>query len=165
MKLLDKNGRLFGKISFIDIVVIIVVVLLAAGIYMRFFSLQTTAAVGQPSEPIGYTLKISAVRQYTVDAITVGDRIFDENGSENLGTITAIEVKDAYQWGPTADGTAKYGAVEGKYDIFLTVDGDGVIADGRYYVGRVVQLGASQTDDFTTKYCTFTGKVLEIGAK
>ena len=35
MKLMDKNGRLFGKISVIDVVVVLVVLVMAAALYVK----------------------------------------------------------------------------------------------------------------------------------
>lgn len=161
MKIIDKRGRLFGLISIIDIVVIIVVAVLAAGIYIRFFSLQSTA-VGQPTVPISYSIKIAAERSYKVDALKAGDTIFNETGNEALGVIKSVTVTDAEQWGVTEDGTLKKGLIEGKYDIVLEIEADGVIADGRYYVSRTTELGTNRKAEFTTKYCTLTGVITSI---
>ncbi len=35
MKMIDRNGRIFGKISVIDLVVVAVVVVLAAALYFK----------------------------------------------------------------------------------------------------------------------------------
>lgn len=40
MKLIDNRGRLFGKISLIDLLVIFVVVAFAAGLFVRNFALE-----------------------------------------------------------------------------------------------------------------------------
>ena len=112
MKAIDKNGRIFGKISVIDVIVVIVVVLLAAGIYLRYFALETTAAIGQPSEPSEFSLKVGGVRQYTVDVLAVGDEVFSGSSMEKLGTITNISVGPAMQWGATVDGRTLHGEIE-----------------------------------------------------
>jgi len=62
-KLIDERGRVFGLISVIDVAVIAVVLLLAAGIYVRYFRVQTTATA-QPMTPITYTIKVENLRQY-----------------------------------------------------------------------------------------------------
>ncbi|MBR5381139.1 MAG: DUF4330 domain-containing protein [Oscillospiraceae bacterium] len=164
MKAIDKNGRIFGKISVIDVIVVIVVVLLAAGIYLRYFALETTAAIGQPSEPIEFSLRVGGVRQYTVDVFAVGDEVFSGSNMEKLGTITNISVGPAMQWGATVDGRTLHGEIEDKYDMIVTVQGEGVISDGHFYVSRIQELGANQSASFFTKYSSFGGMVTEIKA-
>lgn len=160
-KIIDSRGRLFGFVSVIDIAVIIVVALLAAGIYIRFFSLEKTA-VGLESVPIHYKLLIEDVRDYTVKAIQVGDTLFNKTANEPIGTIKEIKVADAEMWSGTVDGTMKKGKIEGKYDITLSIEASGVVSEGRYYVSRTAEVGANQKDEYVTKYCSFTGTVLEI---
>ncbi len=162
MKVIDKNGRFFGKISFIDIIVIIVVILLAAGIYLRFFALETTASVGQPSSGISYELKVPGVRSFTVDAIKPGDKIFSTDGSIEMGTITGVRTEPATYWGFTLDGTAAKCQIEGKYDLFLTVDAEGLITNNRFYISRVAELESNFSQPFVTKYASSTGTVTEI---
>ena len=45
MKILDRDGRLFGKISIIDVIVILVVAVLALAIYVKGQMPQTGASV------------------------------------------------------------------------------------------------------------------------
>ena len=162
MSVIDKNGRFFGKISFIDVIVIIVVILLAAGIYLRFFALDTTASVGQPSSGIHYELKVSGVRSYTVDAIKVGDKIFSTDGSIEMGTISSVSASPAMRWGPTLDGKTAQGEVEGKYDVYLTVEAEGLVTGNRFYISRVAELESNFSQPCVTKYASFTGTVTEI---
>jgi len=164
VKIIDKNGRLFGKVSVIDVIVVIVVILLAAGVYLRYFALETTASVGQPSEPIEFSLKVGGVRQYTVDVLAVGDEVFSGGNMEKLGTITDISVGPAMQWGSTVDGRTVHAEIEDKYDMIITIRGEGVISDGRFYVSRIQELGANQSASFFTKYSSFGGMVTEIKA-
>ena len=164
MKVIDRNGRIFGKISIIDVFVIIVVILLAAGIYLRYFALETTASVGQPSEPIEFSLKVGGVRQYTVDVLAVGDEVFSGSNMEKLGTITDISVGPAMQWGSTLDGRTVQAEIEDKYDLIVTIQGEGVISDGHFYVSRIQELGDNQSASFFTKYLSFGGMVTDIRA-
>ena len=160
MKIIDKKGRLFGAVSLIDILVIVVVIALAAGIYVRFFSIRTTA-VAQESDKISYQLTIEAVRSFQVDGIKSGDKIFSMDGHD-IGTIISVSAEEAMQWGPTHDGTAKKGPVQDYYDIMLEVEADGVVSEGKYYVSRTAVLGAGKQTEFSTKYSTFTATVTEI---
>lgn len=163
-KIIDRQGRLFGVISIIDILVIIVVALLATGIYIRYFSLSKTA-IGQESAPITYKMIIDDVRDYTVNSLRVGDTLYNKTASEAIGTITDISVKEAAVWSGTVDGTQKKGIIEGKYDVTLTVEASGVVSEGRYYVSRTTELGANQKNEYVTRYCSITGTVIEINQR
>ena len=45
MKMIDRNGRLFGKISVIDVLVILVVLVMAAALYFKNIQTHTGTAV------------------------------------------------------------------------------------------------------------------------
>ena len=72
MKLMDKNGRLFGKISVIDVVVVLVVLVMAAALYVKNTSLSHTST-RVTNTPITYQVTAYNVRQYVADAIQEGD--------------------------------------------------------------------------------------------
>ena len=54
MKILDRDGRLFGKISIIDVIVILVVAVLALAIYVKGQMPQTGASV--TTTPVVYQI-------------------------------------------------------------------------------------------------------------
>ena len=60
MKLIDHNGRLFGKISVIDVLVLAVVVVLAAALYFK--SNQTHTGTSVTNNEITYQVLASGVR-------------------------------------------------------------------------------------------------------
>ena len=80
MKLMDKNGRLFGKISVIDVVVVLVVIVMAAALYVKNTSLSHTS-IRVTNTPITYQVTAYNVRQYVADAIQEGDLLYDQDYS------------------------------------------------------------------------------------
>ena len=82
--MLDKRGKLFGKISIIDIFVIILIAALALGIYSRFA--VKSASVETTAQPLEYTMKVSNVRIGTVNALKdyMGP-VYDDTTKEYLG--------------------------------------------------------------------------------
>ena len=103
MKFIDNKGRLFGKISFIDVLAILAVLALGAGLLIRNFSLETTAA-NTPSVKFSYTAKIQNVSDMISRQFRVGDKIYNEASGEYYGTISDVEVKDAEVWNANAQG-------------------------------------------------------------
>jgi hypothetical protein len=161
-KIIDERGRLFGKVSIIDIFVILIVLALGAALYIKFNVLDFTAKSGD-TDTLTYTVTIYGVRQYTIDGLRTGDLLYDTNSSGNaIGTITAIEVTDAKKAAETLDGTIVLGNYIGRYDVTLTVTAGGVVSSGRYLVGRTYELNANSEREFQTKYCLFEATITSL---
>lgn len=162
VKLFDKNGRLFGKISVIDILVIVIVIVLGFAVYSRFFTKETTA-VATVNDNFEYQICVKGVRQLTADALRVGDRLYDSEHDTYLGTITAVEVKDSYGEYATLDGEYVVAPIENRVDVILTLSAEGLVSAGRYYASRTYELGVNSSLTFYTKYCCTTGYVWSVG--
>ena len=65
--IINKEGKLFGKISIVDIAVVLIVILLAIGIYTRFSG--NTKVVVSNGQKIECTFVVKNLRQYSVDAL------------------------------------------------------------------------------------------------
>ena len=46
MKIIDRDGRLFGKISIVDVIVLLVVAAMVAAVYVKTHKPQTGSSVG-----------------------------------------------------------------------------------------------------------------------
>ena len=105
MKILDRDGRLFGKISIIDVIVILVVAVLALAIYVKTQMPQTGTSV--TTTKVVYQMKLNNQPEYMLSAIQIGDELFDKERSTggSLGTIVDIEVSSGTEQGELDDGT------------------------------------------------------------
>ena len=158
-KIIDEHGRIFGKISVIDIFVILIVLALGAALYLKFNVLDFTNKSAE-TDTLTYSVTISGVRQYTADGLKTGDLIYDTHGSSSpIGKITAINVTDAVKAAGTLDGTIVLGRYIGRYDVTLTVTADGVKSGGRYLVNKTYELNANSERELQTKYCLFEAKI------
>ena len=54
MKIIDKNGRLFGKLSLIDLAVVLIIVVAVGALGMKFFGNDAVEAVTSPDVQITY---------------------------------------------------------------------------------------------------------------
>ena len=163
MKLMDQNGRLFGKISVIDVLVIGVVLVLAAALNFKGNQTQTGTAV--TNETITYQVLVSGTRSFVVDAIEVGDTMYDLDHASGgtLGRITDIKTAEGTKFAELADGTVGMVPAEDCVNLILTVEGQGVISDGRCLINRVYDLGVNSSRNYYTKYAQFVGTVISIG--
>ena len=94
MKIIDENGRLWGKISVIDLLVVAVVVVLAAALYFKNNQAHTGTTVTE--ENITFQIRARGVYDYVADAIQVGDGLYDKDyasGGKAIGRITDIQVE------------------------------------------------------------------------
>lgn len=165
MKIIDRNGRLFGKISVIDVIVILAVIVVAAAIYVKTHKPQTGSNVATTT--IVYQMSVENQPEYMLDAIQVGDQIYDKERSTggSLGTITDIQVSDGTYEAKLDDGTYEIVPAQGRYNLLLTIEGQGLIDEnGNYLLNRVYNLGVNSSREFNNKYGLFLGRIVSIEA-
>ena len=163
MKLIDRNGRLFGKVSVIDLIVVAVVLVLAVALNMKNNHLSHTST-SVTNDPITYQVLVSGSRNYVADAIREGDLMFDQDRSSGgtLGKIVDIEVLPSAKMAEFNDGTVDVVPAEDCVNLLLTVQGEGIVSDGRVLLNRIYDLGVNSARNFYTKYAQFTGTVTDI---
>lgn len=159
--MIDKKGKLFGKISIIDFGILLLIIVFALGVFIKFGVLdQTTTST--TNAPITYTLKISEVRILYYEQLRVGDKIYENTDDTEVGTIKDVSYKDAEKSYVSLDGTMGMTSVEDRYDIYITIETKGAISSDRYLIDRTYEIGVGSSDYFHTKFVSFIGSVEEI---
>ncbi len=159
--MINKDGKLFGKISVIDILVIIVIIAMAFGVYMRFF--KTPEAVQVKTEKFTYTVCVEKVREFSVDALKNKGAVYDTETKEYLG-----EIKEIVSVEPTMDTGVNYGGktVEIKYperyNVIMEIETDGNVGANGYYTASNKLITVGGELEITTKYIETTGDVISI---
>ena len=161
-KLIDERGRIFGLVSVIDILAILVVIVLAFAVYTRFFSREQTA-ISVENDTFTYELRVNGVRTWTVDAFQEGDRLYNSENGVYLGQVTGVSYEPAVQEARLTDGTYVLAPVEDRYDMLLTIEVDGLVNGERYFASRTYELNVNARVSIITKYCATTGTVWSIG--
>lgn len=163
MKVIDHNGRLFGKISVIDVLVILVVIALAGALYVKNSRPHTGTSV--TTQTITYQVLVEGAQNYLKENIHVGDEVYDLNyssGSSALGEITAIEEQPGSKMATFTDGTMGLAEVEDGVNLLLTIKSEGLINDKGYSINRVYDLGVNSARTYYTKYAQFDITVTSI---
>ena len=166
MKIIDRNGRLFGKISVIDVLVIAVVLVMAAALYFKNNQTHTGTAVTE--QIITFQIRARGVDDFVADAILVEDYLYDQSyssGGKPLGQITDVQVErtpGTKLADKLTDGTAGLLEAENTVDLLITVKGSGLVTDKSYSINRVYDLGINSSRSYCTKPADFTGTVCEI---
>ena len=169
MKIIDKNGRLFGKISVIGLLVVGVVLVMAAALYVKNTRLDVgmEKPVPVPHQPITMQVRANGVRNYVYQAIRVGDELWDRDypsGDQALGEITDIQVLNDPGTVLTAmdDGTVEMIEAEDTVDLLLTVKGSGVVGDRTYALNGVYSVGVNSNRNYATMLAQFVGTVADV---
>ena len=166
MKIIDHNGRLFGKISVIDLLAAVVVIVLAAALYFK--SNQTHTGITVTEQPITFQVMVRGARNYVADAIHVGDGLYDQNyasGGSSLGEITEVQVvrEPGTSQVSLNDGTVALVDTADSVDLLITVQGYGLVSGKRYSINRVYDLAVNSARGYYTRTSQFTGTVASIG--
>ena len=167
MRIIDRDGRLFGKISIIDLLVIAAVAVIAAAVYVKNNATPTGSGTVK-EQSITFQVRASGLEDYLADAIRVGDKVYDadySSGSGPVGEITRAQVLSdpgVQLYDGMPDGTLPEIEVEGTVDLLITVKGSGV-SDGRSYtINRVYELGVNSSRNYRTNRAAFVVSVVEI---
>ena len=159
--MLSKDGKLFGKISIIDIAAILIFILLAIGIFIRFSGNPNIDFVS--GEPIECTLKVANVRDYTVTALKKGGAVYDSTTKEYIGEITSAWSEKAQVTVNMVDGTINTVDAEDRYNVYIKVSFTGKIADNGYYTASNRQIAVGAAVPISSKYAQSTSHVVEVG--
>lgn len=157
-----KNGKLFGKISIIDILVVLIIAVMGFGIYNRITATPKTVQV--QSEKFSYVVRVDKVRQYTVDGLREMGRVYDKETKEDLGTIVRIiSVENTKDTGINSKGNAVETEYPDKYSVIFEIETEGNVGDNGYYTSSNRQIGVGGDVSIETKYVSTSGTVVSIG--
>ena len=136
---MDEKGRLFGKISIIDIVVILAVIVFAAGfLYNR--TAQDIRQIIAADTPIYVTFVVESVRELSFNAVSDGDVFFRQHERVPLGNVVEVTRGQAYDIIVLTDGSAVYAPMDNRYNMYITLLGTGSITDAGFFLNGTQQM-------------------------
>ena len=151
MKIIDKNMKLFGKVSLLDILIVLIVVaaIIAATVY---FSSHGTGFGGVETQPITYEVMIKKVDYDFVDDIKVGQQVNDRVKGYNRGTVESVEiVQHSDKATDLTTGAQALKVYPGLYDAIVRIKVEAEVTD------RYINLSGNRIDIGKEAY-------LQIGA-
>ncbi|MDP4117987.1 MAG: DUF4330 domain-containing protein [Bacillota bacterium] len=156
--IIDKQGKLFGKISVVDIFIIAVIIAAIVMLGVKLGGLENfRTAQGEKT----YVVKVEGVKQIVADAIKKGDSLGDGKGV-SLGVVQGKEVKTARVIKQKENG--QYISVENpnRVDVYLTIKGKGKENNGTFYLGGSVSLLVGTVRYFVDSAVNFQGSIMQI---
>lgn len=101
--MIDKNGKLFGKINIIDLLIILVIIAAAVFFATKAFTPAQEAAKTDTStvrvQFFCYKAQVGAA-----DAIEIGAPAFEDTTNVDFGKVVAVESEPSYTYFVDADG-------------------------------------------------------------
>lgn len=157
--IIDKNGKLFGKVSIIDIGVILVIIVGILGACITFSTLNSgklndnsKLALNSSSPTISATVTftVKGVRSMTKDALCVGDEMYDTKDNKLIGTISKVTAEPAKSDFIAADGTFYKTTIPEKFDVDIYVDVTGKNTETGFHTESDLQLLYGKTIEIKT---------------
>lgn len=164
MKKIDENGKLFGKISIIDLAFIICLVILVIFTFLKTGINKNDFFI--PKEEYLATYKVTGATESFVKSLSLNDKVYSETDKSYIGTIEKIDVTPAEILTKTIDGKMNYCKSPNKFDIILTISHKGHKDSQKGLViskGYNVQANLQRT--IYTRYVSFASTVIDIKAK
>ena len=158
--IVDKNGRLFGKINIIDIAVILVVLAVIAGVFVRF-----TGGAGKivtATKKIEFVVEVEGVRDFTVDALMKKGAVTNKRYDVVTGEITSVSSKDAVHTSTKSDGTLVDAPMEDRYTCLVTIVTDGKESDSGYFDTNNEEIAVGREYTIYSKFVRTTGIIRKI---
>lgn len=127
MALTDEKGRRSGRINILDLLIVLVIIALAGGVYIKFFAKENKAAV--QTTKVKYDIEVKNVNKDYVDAINAGDPIRDSVKGNNLGIVQDKKVYPASSINMDIEnGKFVKVAIPDLYDVMLTIEADAIVS-------------------------------------
>ncbi len=137
--LIDKNGKVFGKINIIDLVVILILVAAIAVLGVKFLGKG-----GDEVQTLEMKFYIEEVDNWVAEKIQNGDALYDGTYEIDLGEVTNVEPGEPMTWGLTQDGQYVLAPRAGYCSLTITGEVQGVKTDiGAEVDGNLYGVGHS----------------------
>lgn len=149
--IIDEKGRLFGKISIIDILFVVILIAAIAGVGYKF-TRSKTASPFIKTDLIEVEFLVQEAPDFVVNAMKIGDPTKEGVQSTPIGPVTNLEVGPPYRFIETDKGEVVPAAKEGHSSVVVTVQAHGFFGNNgvtinniEYYIGRTLVVYVGNT--------------------
>lgn len=134
--LFDKKGKLFGKISIVDILIVLIILAVAAGAYYKFGKSGTVTAFTK-TDKIQISFYSETLPKYIVNNIKVGDVARDRVQNIVFGKVIDVIPGPDLQCQPNNEGKVVLSSRPDYCSVTVVVEGDGIYAPSGVTFGGV----------------------------
>ena len=146
--MIDKNGKIGGKVSIIDLLIVVILLAALAFVGYRFLTKDRSGVVN--TQPFVMSMTGAEVSNYVVENLEIGARVFDDTENNVLGYVTDIQTGAGYHYGVGNNGETVALFPDDSSSVVVTCRGEGtldpnglLIGGTRYAIGHtfVVYVG------------------------
>lgn len=127
--LMDGKGKLFGKISIIDLLVVFLVIAGLAAAYYKFGGNEKAALLTAKTDKVETVFYLEDTPLWSVQNIKEGDIVKDRISGANMGKVRKVEIGEDIFYAPNDQGKMVKSAKEGYCSVKIYVVGDGTWTD------------------------------------
>lgn len=157
--LIDSKGKLFGKISIVDILIVVMILGVIAGVGYKFRKSGTGTPFAK-KDTIQVTFYQPEANTYVDGTIKVGDVVKDKATGSVFGKVVSVKTDKAVSAATNSDGQMVTTSNPKMCSITIVVEGEGIYKDGKgeqgvsfdntdFFINTSVQLRAGNTDVWT----------------
>jgi hypothetical protein len=159
-KFIDGDGRIFGKVSIVDIFVLLVIIAVLAAAYVKLNVKELTAPAAK-TVPMEYVISLRGAHPDNAATLRVGDEVWTEIGGY-AGRVIAVDIRPAMKEELTVGGKYVMGSIEGRLDVDIYLLADCTISNGRFYLDRTFEVNVNREEKLVTKYQKWTGVISAV---
>lgn len=127
--IIDSKGKLFGKISIIDILVLVIIVGGIAGVSYKFMKSRTLSPFAKGVTIVTQFYQ-AEIDEFAAKSIKVGDMVTDHSTGANFGKVTNIEIGKSASFASDDKGVWVESPKPRYASVTITVEGSGIYKDG-----------------------------------
>lgn len=137
MKIIDRKGRLFGKVSLLDLLIVAVVVAVALVGYNLLFGENTVTSLEDSQKTVRYTVEMREVRESILTMPEEGGPAFNSSRNYHIGDIVSWRHEPHQEAIQNYDeGTYEWVERDDQYLFYITIEAQADINDFGIRVGQ-----------------------------
>lgn len=142
LMIMDNKGKLFGKISIIDLLIIIIIIGAVAGVAYKYTK-SKTASPFVKSDDVTIQFFAEEIPSFVADAIKTGTLVKDPVQNTIIGTVKDVKIDKAVSVGTNSNGQMVQTSRPGYSSALITAEVKAIYSDNGvsiggsdYYIGK-----------------------------
>lgn len=138
---IDKNGKLFSKVSIVDLIIIVIIFVVTFAAVYKFGKEEISGA--SEEDDLLIQLYQEEVPDFVAKSIKEGDIAIEDVQSAVFGNVKEIIIGKSVSWAQSEKGEYVASTKEGYSSISITLSGKGKlsgkgvkIGTGTYFIGK-----------------------------
>ena len=157
--LVDDKGRIFGKISIIDVFIVVLAIFIGTLSWYKFSGHNNKDNLSDKTGKIQIVFYQEEINNFSANNVKIGDPASEALQNIGFGKVTDIKIDKSISWSSDIKGIQVSSSKKGYSSIYITMEGKGIIGPNgisignhTYYIGEVITLRAGNSIFFGKIY-------------